>query len=111
VQALRNQELVVEFIRGATEGINHSRTLGIYGDELVHYETVIARRVSNGIMVSERYYSPTTNRITQCIRLEYIGVIYWVPHVRLNDSEYRKLDYGAKLDYDPNKGVDPIFRL
>jgi hypothetical protein len=110
VQALRNQELVHKFICGAIEGVNSTRTLGIYGDELVHYETVIACRVSDGIMVSAHYYSPTTNRIIGYIR-QYSVNRYWVSHKRLNDNLFSKLDWGAKLKYDPNKGVDPIFRL
>jgi hypothetical protein len=106
---MTNKQLIKKFLEGAKSGKNSTGNLGIYGNELVHYETVIARRDrSGGLLVSNHKYSRTTSKIISLLHSYYWGFISYVPHEWLNDKPYQKREWGAKLNYQP---VDPIFQL
>ena len=78
------QNLIDMFIAGKTSGVSGTRgNLKIVGDQLIHYDTVIAERYNKKIIVNETRYSRITGQIQkmlkQSISNESIIIVGGVP--------------------------------
>ena len=80
-------EMITAFIPGATEGYTGSKNnpgnLKIAGDRLIHYDTTIMERTSNGFILNLTHYSIQTGRLQKMIKgtvpeSDYVAV-YRVP--------------------------------
>jgi hypothetical protein len=57
-------QLVGELLAGETEGIcGGNGNLKIVGNQLIHYQTVIAEKYTNGVILNHTRYSIVTGRI------------------------------------------------
>lgn len=68
---MTNKDVLMRFVMGDEKG--KTKNLRIEGDNLVNYNTVIAKRKRDGrdvkkIYIDTSYYSPTTSRITNQLR-------------------------------------------
>lgn len=64
---MKNNELLDWYLRGANKG--KASNLVIDGDKLIQYETVIAYRMSSGLIcINGEYYSPTTSRVQNYLK-------------------------------------------
>lgn len=82
---MKNQEIITNFIKGATSGHTPVRnitngyhtfkgtTLSIDGDNLINYTTIIATRDGNTIKLNITKYSSTTSKIQSLIKRECIN--------------------------------------
>lgn len=62
-------QVVQDFLDGATEGRSGSGgNLIIEGDQLIHYQTVIAERYGDKIILNYSRYSIVTGRIQKAIK-------------------------------------------
>ena len=73
---MTNQELIRNFVNGATRGI--ASHLYIRGNELVNYSTVLAKRITdeNGnvkFLMNIKRYSVSTSKIQNYLRAELTG--------------------------------------
>ena len=66
----KNQSQIIDdFIAGATEGVcGGGANLKIQGNQLIHYQTVIAERTEENIVLNHTRYSIVTGRIQKMIR-------------------------------------------
>ena len=79
---MTNLELVKAFAEGATSGhtskspyyCNNIYVASIIGDELYSYQTPIATRTKDGIVLNGKKYSTTTSKLQGMIR-RYCNVI------------------------------------
>lgn len=65
---MKNEQVIQEFVNGATKGVNSTKKLRIEGDELINYSTVIAIRKGNKIYLNNNHYSMTTTAHQNRIR-------------------------------------------
>lgn len=77
------QQLINEFLTGSKEGRTGTRTqpgnLSIVGNQLIHYQTPIAERCGEGIIVNITRYSIQTGNVQKQLKeslqdVEYISV-------------------------------------
>lgn len=79
---MKNVDLIRKFRNGATSG--KCGNLKIDGNNLINYSTVIAKRISDGIILNSRKYSRTTSAIQNTIRSEcnvvseYVGEVAYI---------------------------------
>ncbi|MNS17327.1 hypothetical protein D3C72_490010 [compost metagenome] len=71
---MRNADLIENFLNGHDEGSGSN--LRIDGNKLVNYETVIAQRVSGGVVINTTYYSQTTARHQSKLKREAHNPIF-----------------------------------
>ncbi|HEL1234560.1 TPA: hypothetical protein TVN79_002055 [Streptococcus equi subsp. zooepidemicus] len=65
---MTQEQLIDEFLNGATEGIcGGSGNLKIKGDKLVHYQTAIAERYGEKIIINVTRYSLVTGRLQKML--------------------------------------------
>ncbi len=62
---MRQQELIEAFLNGATDGT--VKSLSVDGDQLVHYNTAIAERYGDKVILNYTRYSLATGRIQKMI--------------------------------------------
>lgn len=77
---MNNQTIITNFIQGATSGHTPTRdiqngyytykgsTLSIEGNNLINYNTIIATRDGDTILLNEKKYSSTTSKIQSLIK-------------------------------------------
>jgi hypothetical protein len=65
---MKNDQLIKNFVEGATIGKSTTGNLFISGNNLVNYSTVIATRKENKIYLNKDHYSQTTSKIQNKIR-------------------------------------------
>lgn len=74
---MKNEQVIKDFMNGATSGHTPKRniymggygsTLRIDGDDLINYNTIIATRVGNTILLNNNKYSTTTSKIQSMIK-------------------------------------------
>ena len=63
---MKNQEVISLFVVGAIKG--KTKNLKIEGNKLVNYNTVIAVRKPNHVLLNSDKYSSTTSKIQNMIR-------------------------------------------
>ncbi len=69
VKAKTQIQVVQDFLDGATEGRSGSGgNLIIKGDQLIHYQTVIAERYGDKIILNYSRYSIVTGKIQKAIK-------------------------------------------
>lgn len=70
----KTQEQVIEdFLVGATEGVSGgSGNLKIKDNQLIHYQTVIAERYENKVILNHTRYSIVTGRIQRKSRKKFL---------------------------------------
>ena len=79
VKAKTQIQVVQDFLDGATEGRSGSGgNLIIKGDQLIHYQTVIAERYGDKIILNYSRYSIVTGKIQKAIK-EKVPLIGKVP--------------------------------
>lgn len=65
---MTQEQLIDEFLKGATEGVcGGSGNLKIKGDKLVHYQTAIAERYGERIIINVTRYSLVTGRLQKML--------------------------------------------
>lgn len=65
---MTQEQLIDEFLNGATEGVcGGSGNLKIKGDRLVHYQTAIAERYGEKIIINVTRYSLVTGRLQKML--------------------------------------------
>lgn len=65
---MTQEQLIDEFLNGATEGVcGGSGNLKIKGDKLVHYQTAIAERYGEKIIINVTRYSLVTGRLQKML--------------------------------------------
>ena len=65
---MTQEQLIDDFLNGATEGIcGGSGNLKIKGDKLVHYQTAIAERYGEKIIINVTRYSLVTGRLQKML--------------------------------------------
>ena len=62
------RELIQALLDGATEGVSATKTLRIVEDQLIHYNTPIAERFKDKILVNISRYSLATGQLQKQIR-------------------------------------------
>ena len=62
------KDLIEALLEGATEGVSATGTLKIKGDQLVHYNTPIAERCGEQVIVNVSRYSLATGQLQKQIR-------------------------------------------
>lgn len=62
---MRQQELIEAFLNGATDGT--VKSLSVDGDQLVHYNTAIAERYDDKVILNYTRYSLATGRVQKMI--------------------------------------------
>ena len=66
---MTQQQLVEKFLEGDTEGVSGgSGNLKIEGDKLIHYNTIIAERLNDKIILNNTRYSLVTGRIQKILK-------------------------------------------
>jgi len=65
---MKNDQIIKNFVEGATIGKNTTGNLFISGNNLINYSTVIAKRKNNKIYLNINHYSQTTSKIQNMIR-------------------------------------------
>lgn len=73
---MRIIDLIREFEKGAFKG--KSSSMHIEGNRLYSYNTIVAIRVSHGVLLNEKHYSVTTTRQQNKIR-KYCNVVLECP--------------------------------
>lgn len=59
---MRNEQVLIEFVNGATKGSNSGKNLRIEGDRLVNYGTCLCQRVNDSsFILNDTKYSSTTS--------------------------------------------------
>lgn len=81
---MTQEQLVVEFINGAVEGVSGGGgNLKIKQNKLIHYQTSIAQREPDKIILNMTRYSLVTGRIQKMVRektkSEELAIVYKVP--------------------------------
>lgn len=70
-------QIVDDFLAGATEGVNGiNGNLKIVGNQLIHYQTVIAERDQKRIILNHTRYSIVTGRIQKELKEKLQGKEY-----------------------------------
>lgn len=65
---MTQEQLIDEFLNGATEGVcGGSGNLKIKGDKLVHYQTAIAERYGEKIIINVTRYSLVTGHLQKML--------------------------------------------
>ena len=65
---MNSKELIDSFISGSKEGITSGQgNLKIKGDRLIHFQTTIAQRLSNQIIINMTRYSIVTGKIQKIL--------------------------------------------
>ncbi len=62
------KDLIEALLEGATEGVSATGTLKIKGNQLVHYNTPIAERFGEQVIVNVSRYSLATGQLQKQIR-------------------------------------------
>ncbi|WP_026495394.1 hypothetical protein [Butyrivibrio sp. WCD3002] len=62
------KELIQAFLAGATDGMSVTKTLRIAEDQLIHYNTPIAERFDERVLVNNSRYSLTTGQLQKQIQ-------------------------------------------
>ena len=62
------KDLIEALLEGATEGVSATGTLKIKGDQLVYYNTPIAERCGEQVIVNVSRYSLATGQLQKQIR-------------------------------------------
>lgn len=107
---MKQQELIDSFLQGATSG--KALSLSIDGDQLVHYNTAIAERYGDHIILNYTRYSLATGRIQKMITETFdASLILYVSSVP-SDTRSSLADYLAAehLD-DVSEPDDWIMRI
>lgn len=81
---MKNDQLIKNFVQGATIGKSTTGNLYIAGNNLINYSTVIATRKENKIYLNKNHYSQTTSKIQNMIRRS-------VNAIEITESEIRNI--------------------
>ena len=66
---MTQQQLMGKFLKGEKEGVSGgSGNLKIEGDKLIHYNTIIAERFNDKIILNTTRYSLVTGRIQKMLK-------------------------------------------
>lgn len=86
---MTNIEIIKSFARGATTGHTAKSpyygdvyVVSIHGDVLFSYNTPIAKRTNDGVILNKRKYSSTTSKLQNYIR-NYTNVVDEVDGISL----------------------------
>lgn len=89
---LTSPQLIILFLQGDTSGATNGGfgNLKIIGDQLIHYDTVIAERYNGNILLNVSRYSPQTSKIQTTLRES-------IPHKKLIEVSMVPKNYAATL--------------
>ena len=96
---MRQTELVAAFLSGETSGV--AKSLSIDGEQLVHYNTAIAERLGDKVILNYTRYSLATGKVQKMLTdaVDPSGLLF----VSGVPSDTRS----SLVDYLPNGGGEP----